>query len=75
MFPSITVFIEHTCAVGNCKHKRIPCRQLSLDEVFVDYITPQCIIGMPGCHIICLNPPLLQVRRAAMMWLKVYGSI
>ena len=39
MFLSITVFIEHTCAVGNCKHKRIPCRQLSLDEVFVDYIT------------------------------------
>ena len=21
VFPSITVFIEHTCAVGNCKHK------------------------------------------------------
>ena len=39
VFPSITVFIEHTCAVGNCKHERIPCRQLSLDKVFVDYIT------------------------------------
>ena len=38
-FSSITVFIEHTCAVGNCKHKRIPCGQLSLDEVFVDPIT------------------------------------
>ena len=57
MFPSITVFIEHMCAVGNCKHKRIPCRQLSLDEVFVDCITIKlCFEDLRLCFIFEESP-------------------
>ena len=39
VFPSITVFIEHTCAVGNCKHKKNFMPSTKFDKIFVDYIT------------------------------------
>ena len=33
-----TVFIEHTCAVGNRKHRKNSMPSTKLDKVFVDYI-------------------------------------
>ena len=35
----ITVFIEHMCAVGNCKDEKKSMPSTKLDKVFVDYIT------------------------------------